>query len=484
MQLAFWMYSAILIIFGTSSLCSGQAENSKILSFDGGKVDASINLASNVFYGIGGRASNLCGTISSFSPQAPTALWNPAAITWLNHNSLSLDITPRILTDAARFIDLNGEIEQSTNEGISAYRTEETQITPTSAGVKLGQYGSTASGAIAIPLFNTVFHASFYRPIDFDLDVLFTGFKTKIMTSIPMSDKEDEVIFNSFIEGPLATHLGVSVVTVGLSRKIGDDMAAGLSLEKYSATFRANGLLEVNGTMLFAGQEKAFNDPRDLWPNDLHQRIDSKYEGGGWGFKLGYTFRPQRNISIDAVFSWAADIVTSGAMNLHLNTIPALNIGVDADDEEEILDAAKLDLSRLTYTQPVYNKEYNQLTINLPKQLRLGVAYRLGSFEGHLSYGRYFHEFSFEYGDGRFGLKLENTLRLGFDLKYVQFGLGFITGRTVLVGSEVLEDANTSMFFPLFSLGTNFLFAQKYSLNLTAVSVPMPILRMSFGYQF
>jgi hypothetical protein len=171
-------------------------------------------------------------------------------------------------------------------------------------------------------------------------------------------------------------------------------------------------------------------------------------------------------------------------MNLEMNTVPALNIDPGSDDKEEILDPAKLDLSMLTYTELVNNKDYNEMTINLPKHLRLGVAYRFNSFEGHLSYGRYFHEFSFEYGDGRIGVKLKNTLRLGIGYKYVQFGIGFITVETVLVGSEVLEDANTKLLFPLVSLGTGFNFAEKYRLDITVVSVPMPILRMSLGYRF
>ena len=474
----------VLVLKFAIPQCYSQADNSKILNFNGGRLDASINFSSSIFYGIGGRASNLAGSISSFTPQAPTALLNPAALAWLNHSSLSLDFTPRVLADASSLYDINSEIEQSTIDGINAYRTEETEISPTKVGLKLGQAGNAAAGAIAFPVYNFVFHASYYRPINFNLDVLFTGLKTKLMTAIPMSDKEEEVIFNSFIEGPLAGRFGMSVASIGLSHKVADDMAVGFSIENYSAAFRANGVFEVNGTMLFAGQEKSFNDPGDLWSNNLHQRIDSNYKGTGWGAKLGYTFRQSQNLSFDAVFSWAADIVTTGAMNLEMNTVPALNIDMNADDEDEILIQAKLDLSKLTYTQPVYNKNYNELTINQPKQLRLGAAYRLGSLEGHLSYGRYFHEFSFEYGEGRIGLKLKNTLRLGLDLKYVQMGLGFVSAETVLVGSKALEDAHSSLLFPLFTLGTRFRFAEKYTLHFTAVSVPMPFMRMSVGYQF
>jgi hypothetical protein len=259
------LYWIILTFLGFANLCLAQADNSKILSFNGGKLDASISMASSVFFGIGGRECNLAGTISSFSPQAPTAQWNPAAIAWLKGGSLSLDFTPHVLTDASRLIDINGEVEQSTIDGINAYRTDETDIQTTDVGLKFNQVGNTASGAFAIPINDMVFHASFYRPIDFDLQALFTGFKAKIMTSIPMSDREEEVIFNSFVEGPTTSHLGVNVVSLGFSRKIRNDMAIGLSIENYSAAFRADGVWEVNGTMLFAGKETAFNDPRDLW---------------------------------------------------------------------------------------------------------------------------------------------------------------------------------------------------------------------------
>jgi len=412
-----------LILLISSSLCTSQTENSKILNFDGGKLDASISIASSVFYGIGGRASNLAGSISSFAPQAATTLWNPAGAAWLTKGSISLDITPPLQTEASQFIDINSEVKQSTIEGISAYRTDETVTNPTNVGLKFSQLGSIASGSIAIPIRDVVLHASFYRPIDFALDVLFTGFKTKIMTSIPMSDKEEEVIFNSFIEGPFTGHFGVSTVSIGLASKINKVMALGLSIQNYSAVFGANSLMEVNGTMLFAGQEKAFNDPRDLWSNNLHQRIDANFKGNSWGYKLGYTYRPNQDLSLDAVFSWAFGIVTSGEMNLEMNTVPALNVDPNVSNTEEILDPAKLDLSMLTYTQPVYNKAYSELKINLPKNLRFGVAYRLGSLEGHLSYGRYFHEFSFEYGGGRIGLKLKNTLRLGLSYKYLQLDL-------------------------------------------------------------
>jgi len=234
--------------------------------------------------------------------------------------------------------------------------------------------------------------------------------------------------------------------------------------------------------MLFGGKENTFNDPNDNWHNDLNQAIDAKYLGSDWGWKLSASYDVQPNLQLDAVFSWAPNVTTTGHLDLVNNTVPALNLG--GDGENEILDPSKLKLSQLTLTREVQNRTFPKLEIKLPKTLTLSAAYKLDWFALHFSYGIGLSSLSLAYGPDEIGLKPAHSFTLGLDFKYVQSGMGLLILKKVAHGSENLGDSGDSLLLPLFSLGTSSKVWQNYELNFSLVLSPVPIFKMGIGYSF
>ena len=222
--------TAVILLCSQTIFC--QTNNSKVLNFYGGKLEASLHMGSIMFYGLGGFSSNMAGVISSYHSNSSEGINNPSALAWLQRVSFNLDVTPHLIADISNFFDINSEIANQTRDGLKEYRTDESIIEPPMVGLSLGQSGNIGSGSVAAPYGDLVFFGSFFRPLDLEMDFLFTGFKSKILTTIPMSDKDEEIIFNSFIDGPINGRIGVSTIMAGVAHRIRDDMAVGIAIEK------------------------------------------------------------------------------------------------------------------------------------------------------------------------------------------------------------------------------------------------------------
>jgi len=126
--------------------------------------------------------------------------------------------------------------------------------------------------------------------------------------------------------------------------------------------------------MEIAGNEYAFNDPYDPHidfengeQNDLNQSIYTQFNGKGMGFKVGNFFQPNKNFAIGAVLEIIPPMNFNGDMKVEQNMMPALNANAltgEADEDEEIIDPAKLDLAKLTLTTPYENPIDDKCEVN------------------------------------------------------------------------------------------------------------------------
>ena len=478
-KITFW-----LGLFFFSATAHAQ-EESKIIRFEGGRLNANFSLAGSLFSGFSGRAAGLGGSISAFEPEPSCGFWNAASLASIKKFAFQVDYTPPVDFDPGRMIDFNTEIQASTDDAIQSYRDPSLVPTYSRLGTKVEQPDRLTSAVIVLPLQQATLSAYFHRPLDLSLQSALANFHTKIKTQLAVGEEKDDVFFNSYVDGDLNLRFSANCVGVAAGKQIDEAWAVGLAFERYDFMLRAKGLLMVDGTMLFGGKENTFNDPNDNWHNDLNQSIDAEYLGSDWGWKISASYDLQPNLQLDAVFSWAPNVTTAGHLALVNNTVPALNLGGESEDgEDEILDPAKLKLSQLTLTREVQNKTFPQLEIKLPKTLTLAAAYKLNWLALHFSYGLGLSPISLAYGPDEIGFKPAHSIKLGLDFKYIQTGFGLLILKKVAHGSENLGDSGTSILLPLFALGTHHQVWQNYDLNFSLVLAPMPIFKMGVGYSF
>ena len=185
----------------------------------------------------------------------------------------------------------------------------------------------------------------------------------------------------------------------------------------------------IDGIMETAGNEFAFNDPYDPHinfengeQNDLNQSFHASFEGKGWGFKSGAVYQLSENLSFGTMLEIIPTMTFNGEMEINQNMIPALNNDVllgESDEDEEIMDPAKLDLAKLTLTIPYENPTDDKCKVKLPSSFNLGMAYKTGFLKGNLNITTYFSQFSFSTLETTRGAKFKYAIRSGFDFKYL-----------------------------------------------------------------
>jgi hypothetical protein len=474
----------ILFLFLVESLLAQQ--DSKIILFNGGHVHYDLSLSGNFMQGISGRATRL-GSICSFKNEASSGYQNPAFLAHSNNYTFQFDFAPPVSLNVAEMLDINGQISQATDDAISDYRDSELNPVYTQADAILSQQDQINSLILIFPFLNTGVAGYFVRPVQMAMAATVTGIQTRIVTKMNLSENDDDVIFNSFIDGNLEFDMGLQTYGFALGREINDRFSAGLAFERTDMLVYANGRLNVDGTMLFGGKENTFNDPRDNWHNDLNQSLNAQYRGSDWGWKLGGSWRFNENFMSSVVMDWQPNISASGDMKLVNNAIPALSLGKEdktKSGEDEILDPSKLKLSQLTLTRQVDNKIYQRLTMNQPKILKIGAAYQWNWLALHLCFSKGFTPLSFIYGTDEIGLKLVYTLRLGLDFKYLQVGLGLMQLQKIARGSDKLRDGGESISVPLFSIGTDIHLRQNLDLQVVIAPTPLPMIKFGWGLFF
>ena len=461
--------------------------DSRIIRFDGGKIDLNFAMTGGLFSGIGGSSAGVGASIASFAPAGADGFWNPALLSSLNRFEFQIDAIPPINLSLDTFLDMPAEVQASTDNAIKDYK--DASLVPTYSRIysKIAQQDQLNAAVFTVPHRFATFSIYFVRPFEMDFRSKVSGIQAKILTTLSVSEGDDEVFLNSYVDGHLSLALGVNTIGLAAGKRINDLFDVGLAIERYDARLRSKGLFNVDGTMLFGGKENTFNDPNDAWHNDLNQFIDATYRGSDWGWKLGGSYSINPDFQVSGVFIWAPDITNRGSMKLINNTIPALNIdlmGQQGEQEQDILDPEKLKLSQLTLTREVDNKVYPSLQMRLPKILRIGAAYRVNWFAVHFSYSMGFSPLSFVYGKDEIGVKPAHTFLLGFNLKYVQMGLGLSVLKKVAKGSENLGEDGLTSILPLFTIGSQAQIGEAMNFYFSLLSLPLPCVKISFGYKF
>jgi hypothetical protein len=455
-------------------------DDSKILLFDGGRVQQRWQINWN---GLSGLNTSPGSGICTGSALPAAATLNPASLVALNGFAMQLDYIPHLQIELADPLDLNHHVATATDEAMAEFKTSDTRIDYSQLSARLQQSDQLAAGVLAGAWGRQRIALYFYHPFDIRLNGLLAGVRTQINASMAVSDKTEDIFFNSYLDGVHALTATSVVSGLSVAHEWSPVWRSGLAIEQCQARVQINGRLDVEGSMLFGGKENAFNDPDDPWHNDLHQLIDADYKGRSLAIKLGQTAQISKHWQAAILLDWRADMQAQGRLYLLNNTVPALNLSADSDAEEEILDPEKLKLSQLTLTQAADYKSYPRLLIRWPGSVRLGVLYQWRRWETQINYSYGLSPFALRYGNDEIGVKPAHSIRLGVVHPWLQLGLGATIIEKIAKGSSRLGDSGGRYIVPQFSLGTGVHFATGVRLLLTLVTVPLPLLRTSLLIQ-
>ena len=482
--------SALLTMLGLSL---ARADDGQLTAFHGGDYQSDLFISNGLLFGVGSKTSSLGGTCTGLEYGAEHLYWNPARLSFLQGPEAMLDLTPPIVNfNVNNFVDLNAEAAQAVDDLVEEKGSQDLVLGQDDyphVQAALGQKGLVHNGAFAFPLRRWGVGLGFYQPLDMQLKVLSTGLQA-VMYGEDEEDPEDNVTVSSCADLSLLFDLQVNAISFGAGRQLLPNLSLGLALDRYYGHSSANGRLQVEGIILREGRETAFNDPSDPWPNDLHSEMVGSYQGTAWRFKMGTSYRPRHNLSLDGMVILPTSLRLKGRMDIIQHTVEDIDF-----DEEEPVDPRQIDRNEPTRTALEDNPTADEIAVDLPGALKLGGAWRVKFFTSALEYAHYFGDFSCLYGIQQMeapvaytlGMKPMDAVTLGLDFKVVRLSGGFILGRSLLQRDPQKEDdapEEIKLVVPTFSLGTGLGLGDRYGIDVLLISLPAGLMRVTTSCQF
>ncbi len=482
------------IIFVTSIYCQEEQENT-LRWFRGGKVDIDFSLQTDLFCGIGGKFSNSC---ASLNKDVSSIYWNPAQLAFIPYRQVELDFIPSFNLNVGDFYDISAEVQASVDNAIADYKTSETTVEYTEVDPVYNHAGGLNNASISIPASKMWAHSaiafSYSRAMDIQLNLLGNGLSSLLDIKKNVGDQTMIVKFRNDLDMNFKLRLQINRMSFALAKKWATTFSTGITINRYYGNISVYGKFNIDGIMEIAGNEYAFNDPYDPHidfengeQNDLNQSIYTKFDGKGMGFKVGNFFQPNKNFAIGAVLEIIPPMYFNGEMKVEQNMMPALNVNAltgEADEDEEIIDPAKLDLAKLTLTTPYENPTDDQCEVNFPSSFTLGMAYKLGFLKGNINFTNYFGQFSFSTLGVTRGAKFNYGIRSAFDFKLFQISLGVTAIDEIRKGTDNDEEAAKNILLPQFSLGFGYRINKHLRSEALLFLAPTPVCKWTFLFGF
>ncbi len=492
-----------VLIFVLIMVSSGFGQNggeNKILFLNGGKTDITFSYYSQLISGIG----NSIGYKSS----QPWNIWgNPAGMITFKKVFVGVNIQPPLWVDPASFEDINKTIEEEIDNAIVDYRTDETKLVYPSITTKLNHKGGLYGFHFVKPvrILNNMSVLSFEigQPFYMNLNTYNDGFETLIETRKDVGDQKKTIKMRMnalFRSGFL---IKATQYTVGFAQKISAKTALGLKFGQTHVSADVFNQMKLDGIMETAGTEYAFNDPYDPRidfdageTNRLGQNAIIDFSGKGWNTQVGALFAINNSFVLGMDYDWHSEINLTGDMSVTQYKIPALNEDVlfGGNEEpdsggEDLLDATKLDLAKLTLTKPVQNKIYDYLLLSFPSSLGIQTSYQGKIFETTLGFRKYFNTFGYELLDERYSANFNYGLQFIMSIGIFELALSAINAE--LIQEEIAETGEfekinepTLLWIPGASMSLGFFVQKSYQISTKLFFAPTPGLGIKLGYFF
>ena len=483
--------SAVLTLLGLSW---ARADDGKLTMFQGGAYRSDVLLSNGLLFGVGSKTSSLGGTCTGLEYGAENLYWNPARLGFLPHSQAMLDITPPLpALNANALMDLNQEAAEQVDDLIAKMGGDDLVFRHDDypqIEAAVSQKGWVHNGAIALPLRGWGIGLGFYQPLDMELNMVGTGLQARASDQGDVNP-QNHVILSASADLSFLLDIEVNAISFGVGKELLPRWSLGLGIDRYYGYSSTNGRLQLEGIILQAVRETAFNDPSDPWPNQLHSEMVGSYHGAAWGVKLGTSYRLRPNVSLDAIVILPTTLRLGGQMDITQYSMP---VGIDLDSENPV-DADMVDPYEPTRTELEDNPTANQISIHIPGALKLGAAWRVKFLTAILQYGHYFGDFSCLYGienmetpvEYTLGMKPDDALPLAMDFKLVRLSAGLVLGRALYRRDPQKEDNGSEeqkLLVPTLSLGTGFGLGERYGLDLLLISIPTGLMRVTTTCNF
>ncbi|MBC7186978.1 MAG: hypothetical protein H5U38_08095, partial [Calditrichaeota bacterium] len=278
----------------------------------------------------------------------------------------------------------------------------------------------------------------------------------------------------------------------GLGAQLGGGTSVGLTLRRLVLRGRCNAYAAVEGIVEMSGGEYAFNDPYDPRidfargeQNSLHQSFFAEYVGEAWGVRLGAAHRLGEHLHLGLAATLPAELHFSGRDSTVNNRIPFIRMEEGAGgDVEDLIDATKIDLAKLTLTERLASRNVFTPELRLPGSVQLGILWQSAkvAFSAHVALYAGQLSLALKQGDER-GLRLRYSGGFGLDLRYFFIAMSSDLGDEVRPrGSEGAPMRNVPV--PRLNLGGRVPLVSGLWLTALVGVEPTPLLRLSAQYEF
>ncbi len=473
----FFAYALLLIFVLPLRSPAQEDSSSRIERLRGGVIGLNLKWSGEIFSaGLGSRADAMGGSISTLFPDPESIASNPAGLAFARGLRVTLDWSPPITMDPTVLAipfgisniesEINQSLRQTANDNAPPDVTADDIVQDARVNSSLDMRGGLKGGAVLYgnPVFSVA--ASFHQPSRFEAQLTMSGME---FLAAALDDNGDETqrIFGT-VNGNLNVNLNIENSSIGVATRILPNLAIGAVYDNLNGEMNFEGTFLPEGIIRSAGGDsRAFNDPARVQYDSLFATARGDWEGRAERIRLGLGYHPTRHISLDATFSSSFAITLSGPFSMVHNSIRALNLGAEGD--EEVFDVDKLVEDNLTKTE----KKITQVPgvrLEGAGQFSAGFSAHWQNYVASFVYSRYFDNLGYqltyqqfdslgqeiEEGEIHQGLRLENAFRLGIGVEQLTLGLGVLLGesfKTTLEDGELEISEPDRVFFPFFSLG-------------------------------
>ncbi|HPG38707.1 MAG TPA: hypothetical protein PLP19_12715 [bacterium] len=490
-------YIMILLGMGAQMHAQENPENA-LLFLRGGNTEVKFSYYSQLISGIG----NSMG----YKSKSPWDVWmNPASMVTFNRIFVGLNIQPPLWIDTSDFSDFNSTIEDEIDEAIQDYKTAETELVYPTLSAKVLHQGGLYGFQFVKPIRHhkgvSIVSFEIGQPFYMNINTYNDGLETLLETRKQVGDQNKIIRLRMNALLQLDMNIKATQYSAGWARRMNRNVALGLKLGRTHVKADMVDEMKMDGIMETAGTEYAFNDPYDPRidfsageTNLLGQKAVIDFNGDGWHSQVGALFAANKSFVFGVDFDWQSNIDLSGKMTSMQYKIPGLNedmlFGGDEDDvqngvadEEDLFDATKLDLAKLTLTEPVQNKTSDHLLLQFPSSLGLQASYQSPFFETTLGIRKYFNAFGYDFLDEKYMANLNFGLNLALVIGSFELDASAINAELVQEVSGEEKEA-TVTWIPGLSMKTGFMIAKNYQLDTRLFFAPMPGIGIKLGYFF
>jgi len=445
-------------------------------TFNGGVQNFTLMQNSALLSGIGVYETAAGIGITTLRPSPAAVYWNPAGLAFLKSGGVMFEAVPQI--------SYSPDITETLNEEVDAElatfdQSPTTTIIYPDFTIEGGQESQAVSSlALAFPYYDFFFGFSYCKNYSLQMNLIGAGIENVLISEEQNASDNTTIFIRTDLN--LLLNLVADEISFAAGRKITDYLGVGMTISRCSADLNINGILAPEGVFSQHGSEKSFNDPSAGWQNDFYSSMIGKFAGSAAGFKFGVAYHPKEWLSVNLLASIRQNLVLDGNMEIVQYFYPALNLNPDEAAGEESFDIGKVSPAQPTETNLADNVPGDELKIDLPSSVSLGVAYKGVS----LTLTGYSNQIGYSFDLARDGIpatyargfKPKYGFLLGFDLKYVLLSFGAISGDEVINGYKddngVPELPTLDVILPRFNLGTGFQINEDWKMDILLFGVP------------